>query len=44
MVVNTTCMQAGLADPRADAYQLEIINMELQEGSHCQISATAGIS
>ena len=32
MVVDTTCMQAGPADPHAGAYRLEIISMELRVG------------
>ena len=46
MVVDTTCMQAGLADSRAGAYQLDIINTELRVGSRCrmQMSATASVN
>ena len=46
MVVDIACMQAGLADPRAGTYRLEIISTNLRVSSHCrmQMSATASVN
>ena len=48
MVVDTTCMQAGPADPRAGGLlgrlRLEIISTELRVDSHCRMQMNANVN